>query len=310
MTEDEVVALVTEQMVELQAQQSDLQLVRDANAQLAVEGPLRFSVTYGDRTIEDEYDVAILIPRRYPDRVPTVRETGGKVSNTHHRFVNGALCLEAPVEVRRVFAGERTLLAYVNRLVVPYLSAYSYKCLHDRMPHGERKHGPLGILDYYTEFFRTDMPTSLRLLKLLADYDFPRDCTCPCGRGASLYQCHGSTVLRLCGHLSQAGFAVELQDIVETLIRVLQPNKSMSRFLKTFLPSWVPCAPNTGDEQKKSGKGQEAMNAGELHGCFSDAGDLETCSLSDEPAAVMAVREHLDYAGIHKLITDGTFNGP
>jgi len=217
MPRDGVVSLMIDQVTEAQTEQPDLELVLDSSGRMIVQGTLRFCIEHDGRTFKDAYQVELTIPSDYPDSPPTIRETGSAIPDDFHKFPKtGNLCLGAPVEVRRVFAQGRTLLSFINRLVVPYLFSHSYFRDHGELPHGDLSHGMLGLLEYYKEFFSASALTVMKLLKLLADDLAPPLMRCPCGSGKTLQDCHGPKLDELRSHYPANCYAAELREMVTT----------------------------------------------------------------------------------------------
>ena len=157
------------QMDELQAKYQLLRLEFSQADNPVVQGTLRFDADYQGKEARGEYDIEIRIPDDYPRCVPSVRETGGRVPKDFHRYTNSDLCLGAPVAVRKTFLESPTLLAFVENLVIPHLFSHAYFAEHGEMPFGDLEHGSLGIFDFYKDLFGTDIPSTLLLLKTLAD---------------------------------------------------------------------------------------------------------------------------------------------
>ncbi|MEX0652541.1 MAG: SEC-C metal-binding domain-containing protein [Phycisphaeraceae bacterium] len=210
-----VINIVIEQMDNVQAEHSGLELVRDTDGRLCVRGPVGFAMDYEGHAIEDTYEIEIVIPDDFPDAPPTVKETAGAIPADFHQFKSsGTLCLGAPVDVRRRFAQHRTLIGFINGQVIPYL--YSYSCYRDHgvLPHGELDHGSSGLLDYYMEHFGATGLTTLKLLKCLADGFAPPLGPCPCGSGRKLRDCHGPKLDELRPHYQPELFEFELRQMI------------------------------------------------------------------------------------------------
>lgn len=212
---DGVARCVIDQVVDAQTEHPDLELTLERSGQMLVQGTVSFCIDHDGRRYKDAYELAIAIPPDYPASVPTVKETAGAIPDTFHRDpVSGDLCLAAPVELRRVFAQGRTLLHFINRLLIPYLFSYTYYRAHDELPHGELSHGLLGLLEYYQDFFNTGPVTAMKLLKPLADGIFPQMSKCPCGSGKLVKACHGPKLAELRNCYSREEFEAELRAMV------------------------------------------------------------------------------------------------
>lgn len=223
-----VIEVVIAQMDDVQSEHPGLELVRDAHGQFCVRGPVGFRMDYGGLVIEDSYEIDIVIPDNYPELPPTVNETDNAIPNDFHRFPSsGNLCLGAPVEIRRRFAEHKTLIAFINDQVIPYLFSFSCVRDHGRLPFGDLKHGSIGLLDYYIDFFGTDIVPTLKLLKCLADNFAPPLGPCPCASGQQLKDCHGPKLDVLRPHYQPELFEAELRCMIE-----------LARKEKFPLPEW------------------------------------------------------------------------
>lgn len=195
---------------------SHLLLKRTAGDALVVEGQLGFAVPFKSLTIQDEYQIRIRFPPKYPREPPIVFDVGCKIPRKFAHFMpDGSLCLGAPEDVRVRFDSHRNLLRFVDVQVVPYLFSASYFREYGEMPFGELQHGGLGLLQFYAEYFETELWPTLLLLQYLVDgKDSSR--ACPCGSGTQIEYCHGGKLDTLRPHLSPR-FAAEFDRIVEFL---------------------------------------------------------------------------------------------
>lgn len=208
--------LVIAQMTDVQAQHPGLELSLSPSDEFVVSGPVGFCVTHDGSTIEDRYDIEIRVHDEYPSWPPSVWEIGGKISDDYGHFMEaGNLCLGAPVEVRRRFAHNPTLFAFINDLVIPYLFTHAYSVEHGEPPYGELNHGTLGLLEYYMDHFGTRIIPTLKLLKCLADNFAPPLASCPCGSGRKLQDCHEPKLDELRPHYWPELFEKELREMIE-----------------------------------------------------------------------------------------------
>ena len=204
-------------MVELQGQYPNLELLRQPNGSLEVRGRISFVRQHDSRTVIASYEVRIEIPNNYPDSPPSAYETGGEIDKEFGHFMDdGSLCLGTPVEVRRRFSRDRTLLRFVEDQLISYLFNYRYLRQYGELPYGELSHGARGLLEYYNEFFGTKTVKTLNLLSCLACSWGPRRKKCPCGSRKKLKACHGPLLKKLRPHAPRRSFQCDL----EALLRV------------------------------------------------------------------------------------------
>ncbi|MBK9584873.1 MAG: hypothetical protein IPO55_03025 [Alphaproteobacteria bacterium] len=167
---------------------------------IVVSGPLPFEASAdGLETITESFEIELTIPYDFPESLPRVRETGGRIgADYEHRNASGTLCLAVPVEQRRIFLENPTLLGFVNRLVIPYLYGYCYFKTHGRHPFDEAAHGYEGILRHYVDTLglRDDL-SALTVISFLLEHGYRGHHDCPCGNGKRVRACHGPALLAL-----------------------------------------------------------------------------------------------------------------
>ena len=196
----EQLAMLGQQVALLQVRHPKLALAPCAEGGLAVRGALGFLMEHKGRSIDDEFRIKLSIPADYPASPPDAYEVSGRLDGFNHVFRDGRLCLGAPVEVRMHFAESPNLLSFIERMIIPFLFAFSYKARYGKMPFGELAHGTAGILDYYIDFFETSKESTIALLKCLANDRRQEPEICPCGSGRKLKKCHGQKLNALRPH--------------------------------------------------------------------------------------------------------------
>lgn len=212
---NDIVQLLIDQVTEVQIEQPDLELVLKYTGDMIVTGMVGFCIDHDGRTYRDTYQVAISIPADYPDTVPTVKETAQAIPVDFHHFPKtGDLCLATPVELLRVFAQDRSLSHFINRLLIPYLFSYTYYREQGQLPYGELSHGLLGLLEYYQEFFGVGPITVMKFMKFLADGHYPPLMPCLCASSRDLRNCHGPKLDELRSLLPAKHFEADLRDMI------------------------------------------------------------------------------------------------
>ena len=190
--------LIKQQFEELVQTFPSLRLCEDRPRHWVIRGKISFSASFQNDTITDTFSVTIILPDDYPHSPPNVQETGGRIPADFHQNPDRTLCLGIPIEVRQRFKKEPTLLAFVEKLLIPYLYSYSYFEKYGKLPFGEFAHGGKGIREYYQELFKTDdIYIVLELLKIMANGSYRGHHLCPCNSGKILRKCHGQLILKL-----------------------------------------------------------------------------------------------------------------
>lgn len=187
---------------ELQKKYPDLRLAPSVKGEFRLRGTLRFSAdARGKERIVDEYEIDCSIPALFPNELPTVRETGGRITAAYeHRFIDGTLCLGSPTSLRLRISDNAPLLTFIDRCVVPTLYGWSYFERHGALPFGELKHGADGIRQDLASLFGVETEEVaidfVRLTSLRKRVANKRQCACRSGK--RLGRCHhrGVNMLR------------------------------------------------------------------------------------------------------------------
>jgi len=195
---------------ELLCKYPGLRLRPMAASQVIIAGALRFDAEApGMERIEDEYEVEISIPGRFPKWLPSVRETGGRILPSFHKLDDGSLCLGSPTRLLLLLSESPSILAFVERCVVPYLYGYSFYKNHHTMPFGELSHRQQGIREDLASIFGIERVEAVRGFVRLASIK-KRQANrqpCPCGSNLRLGKCHRLRVNDLRSRLGRYWFA-------------------------------------------------------------------------------------------------------
>lgn len=172
------------------------------NGDFAVyQGTLAFTANYqGHGLIDDTFDVEIKFPVSGGRVVPTVKEVSGRIPRKPEFHINpdGTMCLGAPFEVRRRYLRDRSLRAFIDQQLIPFLYGCSIKLKYNYWPYEELSHGGQGIIEYYQKLLgvETDLAV-IEILKALADGHFQNSALCACGSQKPFKKCHRPKIQKL-----------------------------------------------------------------------------------------------------------------
>ncbi len=149
-----------------------LHLTKKVNRDSLLKGVLAFEGDYHGEVIEDEFDVELHIPSTYPEDLPLVREIGYRIPrNFHVNLDDNTLCLAAPIAIKMHFSKDKTLLGFIENLVIPFFYNFLYQQKHGSLILGELSHGAEGILEFYREYFHlTNDAAIIEFLRILAHH--------------------------------------------------------------------------------------------------------------------------------------------
>lgn len=151
-----------------------LRRVPNMHADAAVlEGRLAFVLDPpGYTRIEDSYSVRLEVLLGQKESLPKVFETGGRIPRTddNHVNANGTLCLGSPWRVRQLLGQPASLVAFIDRCLIPFLYASTWRKQGNQgYPFAELPHGRAGLLDDYSSILGLKGSAAvLRALEALA----------------------------------------------------------------------------------------------------------------------------------------------
>jgi hypothetical protein len=172
-------------------------------------GVLRFSAQPHSREkIDDEYEVDILLPAKFPSELARVTETKGRIAVSYgHRNADGTLCLGSPTALRLRILDGSPLLSYIEKCIIPTLYGHSYFERHGVLPFGELKHGVAGLREDLAALFGVDDEVAVDFVRLTAlRKRVANKRPCGCGSGRRLGRCHNRRVNMLRRRLQRRWF--------------------------------------------------------------------------------------------------------
>lgn len=149
----------------------------------------------------DRYLIEIELPFDYPKSVPRVCEKGNRIPKIIDRHIfpsDGTCCLFVRDEQWRYHPEETSIIEFINGPVYQYFLSQSHFELTGKWLFGERGHGILGILEYYSEEVGTkDLRFILSFLDYLGKKVVKGHWDCFCGSGKRLRHCHFTKLLEM-----------------------------------------------------------------------------------------------------------------
>ena len=194
---------LAQEIAELQQTHTGLTTVTTTEETTTLSGLLRFeAIADGHNSLIECFQIDISIPETYSECLPQVRETENKVDRDYEHINkggdnDGTLCLAVPVEQRRVFLEQPTLLGFVNKLVVPFLFGYCHWKKDGRYPFGTTEHGHKGIVQHYMDILGLPNESDALAVVSFLYGGYSGQLPCPCGSGKRARKCHGKVLRAL-----------------------------------------------------------------------------------------------------------------
>jgi hypothetical protein len=195
---------------------------REKNGLVCIKGS--FPVIHDDKIL-DRFSIEIIIPRNYPDSVPIVRETEGRIPRIADRHMNekGEACLFLPDQRWEAWPKGSSFLSFLQ---VPVHNYFLGQCLFEKegeWPFGQWGHGIEGILEYYSQIFETkDGDIIINYLDCLSKPKIKGHWDCPCGSGKRLRDCHLNKLTDLRQNIPLENIRKSLKILVDTKNLILK----------------------------------------------------------------------------------------
>ncbi len=159
MADDQIIQKQFEQLASIFR---NLNLEKRTDGVWLIGGRLGFAGDFPAQSIEDEYEIAMTVPKDYPINLPEVWETGDRIPLDYHKNPDKSLCLGAPLAVKTKFNEEPTL-SFVSKSLIPFLYSFSFYDQHGCLPFGELSHGAKGLFEYYKGLFHLEEDDNSRI---------------------------------------------------------------------------------------------------------------------------------------------------
>jgi len=189
-------SLLAKMKTDVEKEYPDLRVLEKDNTIFVVG---TFPLVFEGLTV-DRYEIELRLPPDFPDSIPVVRETGGKIPWKYDRHVNpdnGEACPIVPEEW--LLSPDHDSL--VNFLDCPLRNFFMGQSLveqGDPWPFGGRSHGIDGLFEAYGELLgTTDRGATFRYLTCLSNNRIKGHWECPCGSKKKLRNCHLDDVCTL-----------------------------------------------------------------------------------------------------------------
>jgi hypothetical protein len=149
----------------------------------------------------DRYGLRIVVPKDFPEELPVVFETTGKIPRTADYHVNpdGSCCIGVKGAIFKWLGKGFPLSSYLRGPLKNYFVFQALKAQGQSWQVGEAEHGNKGIYDFWKAELGDLSPTEMVGILAAASKGKcpPKNGKCPCGSRVRSRKCHGRLVGRL-----------------------------------------------------------------------------------------------------------------
>ena len=141
----------------------------------------------------------------YPQKMPIVRETAGRIPRTQPRHVNvdGTACVAVPEEWL-IISQDSSFKAFLEGPVRNFFLGQALVENGQPWPFGERAHGGPGVLEAYGDLMGVTTDVVKAYVEALARHPIKGHLPCPCGSKSIIRKCHRSQLEELRERISAA----------------------------------------------------------------------------------------------------------
>ncbi len=161
-----------------------------------LEGGILVDKVFNDFPVYKMFFVKILLPKNIQIELPSIWETGQAIDKKYeHVNIDDSLCLAVNSEIRLDFLKGMTLLEWMDKYVETYFYTYIFFRKFGHYPFGERKHGYVGVLEFYAEHFEIEgLKNTWEFMNEITQSYYKGHRLCPCGSGKKVRACHGNQI--------------------------------------------------------------------------------------------------------------------
>lgn len=168
--------------------------IAESNCGKMLKGIL--DITNSDNEVVRSFSIEIRSSPGFPFRFPFLYEVGGDIPNEAdwHKYSNGRCCITVdPDEILKCKNGI-SVLEFIENYSFPYLANQAFRKANGMYKNGEYSHGHQGILEFYSDFFKTSDISKWKdyiyVLKLGQEVKTGRNEKCFCDSGLKYKNCH------------------------------------------------------------------------------------------------------------------------
>ena len=189
------------QVKELIGYYPNLQIIKEDNESFLLNGEIFINAQNNNIQLADYFDIEIEILKKFPDRLPRIKENSNKISKKfEHVNHDGTLCLAINTEMMLYIKNNPNLSAWFNKYVVDFFYTVIYFNKYGVAPFGERAHGIKGIVQFYKEYFEErNIIRVYKLLEMVVHNKIKGHYLCVCGSGKKCRCCHFEKLIKLYG---------------------------------------------------------------------------------------------------------------
>lgn len=161
----------------------------------------KYIISDNNGVVQGEYEIAIVIPKMYPNEFPLLLELSKNIPREDDRHIdkNGWAC----VEIDQNIALKSKKGISIKEFIANYV--HRYFCWQLRYEAGDKEgleewaHHDKGTLQFYKENLNTeDIKTIIKILRTLSESPLPqRNVLCICGSNKKYKLCHENLIKKI-----------------------------------------------------------------------------------------------------------------
>lgn len=147
----------------------------------------------GSKLVDKTFQLKFMCTWEYHSKLPVVldEENYFPRSMDYHTYSDGSFCLGSELKIKSLWYSDKSIAAFFEKIVDPFLYAVSHCIEFGYYPYGELAHGEKGLIDDYENIFRIQGKTAvLQALNALGKRKREANkLACPCSCNMRLGVC-------------------------------------------------------------------------------------------------------------------------
>jgi len=185
------------EFLELNNYFTDFNVIENKSDYIEITGVFNLDAAYQNVHLLESFNLKIVVPISFPKKLPKVYVDVEAIPKGYeHSYDDGELCLGVESDIWDKFYTKPTLIHFTEIIIIGNLYSIAYFARYGEFPFGERRHGVLGVIDFYYEKFGIDdIGALLRILEIIANGKYRGHLPCPCDSQKPTGKCHGVKIM-------------------------------------------------------------------------------------------------------------------
>lgn len=170
--------------------------IEETENEYILNGLYKYCLEYNSHIMKGERRVKLCIMKNFPYSIPKLYVYDCP-NEMEHKYTDDSVCLATIGEILQFLTRNSSLIAFIDKFVDSFIFSLDWFEKYKTYPFGERKHGGIGLLDYYLNDLNLTVDQYKKMVVMIDNNKYRGHSKCFCGSGKKLRECHGNYILPL-----------------------------------------------------------------------------------------------------------------